>query len=106
MGGGASGGSTPQPYDELGGQFASFSGGTPSAAPPNYAQIGQGIAQGGQKLGAGLQTNQSFQTSGPYQQQGAYAPAPMPQLIQTNQGANPQLMMALQRLLAQMGGGY
>jgi hypothetical protein len=43
MGGGDSGGSSGQPYDELGGQYASFSGGTPGM---DYTALGKILSEG------------------------------------------------------------
>ncbi len=48
MGGGDSGGTSGQPYDMMGGQYASFSGGTPSPfyqQPSFWASAGSGVAK-------------------------------------------------------------
>ena len=95
MGGGGS--STGQPYDLLGGQYASFSGGTPGY---DWSALGKGIAQGAQSFGKGIA---GAQTPIPSPQDTQIAPAEIgsnqsqPAYIQQN-----NLIEALLRLL---GGG-
>jgi hypothetical protein len=63
MGGGSSSAGS-QPYDELGGQYASFTGGTPGF---DYAALGKalggGISQFGSSLSAG--SHQNYMTNTP-----------------------------------------
>lgn len=109
MGGNDSGSSSAtQPYDLLGGQYASFSGGTPSGYNYQnlYSGIGQGLQQGGAAYGQMAQTpipqfgNPNLPMTGG---------APYGQIQQQTIGQpDPQLMDALSRILGMFssGGGY
>jgi hypothetical protein len=111
MGGG--GQSSAPPTDLLGGQYASFTGGTPSGV--NWAgafqDLGKGIGQAGQQFAAGVPSSLpraggSDQISQPFSIQGQ-ANQGYPLIQQTQSGGGMadtgQIMMLLQQLL---GGNY
>jgi len=74
MGGGES--SAP-PTDLLGGQYASFSGGTPL---PDYSALGQGVSKGMQQFGSAIanQPQQNYMTGATIPQQQNYQGASLP----------------------------
>ena len=102
MGGGES--SSP-PTDLLGGQYASFSGGTPL---PDYAALGQGVSKGFNQLGAAVASpaQQNYMTGATIPQQQNYGGATLPPTLipsvqdLTKDNSKNDLAEAIQRLMA------
>ena len=67
MGGGES---SSQPYDALGGQYASFSGGTPPSDYSWLTALGKGVEAGARTYGSESQSHANYETGSPgYPQQ-------------------------------------
>ena len=103
MGGGSSGG---QPTDLLGGQFASFSGGTPPSTF-DYSGLGKAFSSAGSQYaqGAAAGANQNYMTGSTIPAQQNYGGANLPPtLIPSVQDLKKEnkddLAEALQRLMA------
>ena len=102
MGGGES--SSP-PTDLLGGQYASFSGGTPL---PDYSSLGQGVSKGMQQFGSAIanQPQQNYMTGATIPQQQNYGGATLPPTLipsvqdLTKDNSKNDLAEAIQRLMA------
>ena len=102
MGGGES--SAP-PTDLLGGQYASFSGGTPL---PDYSALGQGVSKGMQQFGAGMAAGgqQNYMTGATIPSQQNYQDATLPPTLipsvqdLTKDNSKNDLAEAIQRLMA------
>ncbi len=108
MGGGSQ--SSSQPYDELGGQYASFSGGTPGF---DYSGLGLGVSKGLGQFGSGISSGAQAaagtqRLSTPSFQQYTIPTNAQSQatLIPTNQSPEQQIMQIIQKLLGGSGGGY
>jgi hypothetical protein len=113
MGGGQN--SAP-PVDLLGGQYASFTGGTPSGVNWSgaFQDLGKGIGQAGQAYAAGVpsalpRAAGSDQISQPFQipvsgQQQSYPLIPTNKQENGDQGQ--MIMQLLQQLLGGSGGSY
>jgi len=104
MGGGES--SSP-PTDLLGGQYASFSGGTPL---PDYSALGQGVSKGMQQFGGAIanQPQQNYMTGATIPQQQNYQGASLPPTLipsvqDLKQNSKNDLAEAIQRLMASGG---
>jgi hypothetical protein len=81
MGGGDSSASSGQPYDELGGQYASFTGGTPGL---DYSALGQALSKGLGQYGSALSAEgkQNYMTNTPnLPQSGISAASPQTNVI-------------------------
>jgi hypothetical protein len=107
MGGG--GQSSGQPYDQLGGQFASFSGGTP---PPtfDYGALGKAFASAGNQYAQGAEAgaHQNYMTGSTIPSQQTYGGGNLPDTLipsvqDLKQNSKDDLAQALQRLLASGG---
>jgi hypothetical protein len=108
MGGGGQSSSESPPVDLMGGQYASFSGGTPGFDWSGFGSaLGKGVQTGAQQYSQGLQSgaNENYMKGSATPAQ-ANIPSAQPQtnLIPTTQGTGGgvDLMAALQRLLAGM----
>ena len=100
--GGESGGASGAPYDLMGGQLASFSGGTPGFNWPGFGKsLGSGLESAGNSLGNYQTPGISSSTGGGTQTQ-PYGANPLPfTMIPESQGGG-DIVALLQRLL---GGG-
>ncbi len=102
MGGGQSSG---QPYDELGGQYASFSGGTPPSDQFNWGTFGHGLQSAGATYAAGSPQQNFMSAASSFAPPQQYYPAqPQTQMIPQASGQDNELQTfidALRRLSSQ-----
>lgn len=95
-----------QPYDELGGQYASFSGGTPGF---DWGGLGQGIGAGFSAAGKSLQNSPQMPAGTSYgisdQTSYSHGQSDLAPTIPSAGGSN-EIVQLLQRLLGSGTGGY
>ena len=102
------GGQEQQPYDALGGQYASFSGGTPPSDYSWLTALGKGVEAGAKTYGSESQSHANYETGAPsyHQQNTGTDVGSRPQSIALDDRIfqnqkQQELALALQRLFAQ-----